>query len=965
MLKNTFARSFFLNILLPTLLTMVLFVVAIFFIIIPASKQMLLDRKREMIRELTNSAWNLLESYHEQVQRGELGLDKAQSEAKANIRALRYGDENKDYFWITDMHPRMIVHPYRPDLEGQDLSEFGDSHGKRFFVEFVEVVQADSAGFVDYFWQWKDDSTRIVPKLSFVRGFEPWGWIVGTGIYIEDVRSEISRITGRLINISLAIFAILSLLLLFIARQTFAIERKKQSAEQDLAESREKYRTLVEASTEGTLMVLDNHIIFANDIIQNMLGFSEKEFSEKEIDDFISAATWENTGQNSFKELSESHDIPEHMDAVLMGKDNTRIHVLLSISRIELYGKTGFILIAKDMRALNKVKDELGESQQRIRLLTDTINIGVFRIKIDKKSHFTQLNQAAKEIFAIENEHWQDLTLSEFFRDQEEAKSFIDDLLHEGAVKKRILQLERLDGGHSVVSISAVVIKNKDQSAEFIDGIIDDISERKKSEKMREEIITELQTSLVYLNQPVKHFAHKCLTLHMNLSVIQAAKELKKHQCGAALVVTDSEESIGIVTADDLWERTLCDEKEITRPIYEIMTAPVISISENALVFEALLQMQELSVRYLPLTDPNGKITKIISDLEILQLSQYSAGLYVQEINRAASVDELIERSKALPQMAKYLIESGFLASNITRVISSAGDAVAKKLVRFALQELGEPPVRFAFMVFGSQGREEQTLVTDQDNAIIYENTDEDVQDYFLQLATRVNTWLDKAGYAFCKGDAMAKNPRWCVDYDRWKDHFSHWINYAEPQDLIDISIFFDFRCLYGDHDLVSDLAKYVQEMAKEKSAFFNHLAKNSLLVKPPITFTGNIKGSESHPKAFDIKHAILPIVDFGRIYALKHDVSERNTLNRLNKLLDKQVLTKVSYDELVECYNYLMMMRFQHQIQGLEKNRKPDNYINPKRLTQIEQHLLKKIFSQISNFQKKMSYDFTGVAQI
>ena len=163
---------------------------------------------------------------------------------------------------------------------------------------------------------------------------------------------------------------------------------------------------------------------------------------------------------------------------------------------------------------------------------------------------------------------------------------------------------------------------------------------------------------------------------------------------------------------------------------------------------------------------------------------------------------------------------------------------------------------------------------------------------------------------------------------------------------------------------LVQDLNLYVQQIAQDKAAFFNHLAKNSLLVKPPITFTGSIKKSSGeHQQAFDIKFALMPVVDFARIYTLRHQISERNTLQRLEKLYEKNIITKSLHDEMVECYNYLMMLRFQHQVQDLEENKIPDNFINPKRLTQIEQHMLKKIFSQISGFQKKLSYDFTGIA--
>ena len=180
---------------MPVTLTLILFGMTIFLLLIPLIEEKLMDGKREMIRELTESSWSILASHAQREKDGLLTRAQAQSSAIENLRRLRYGPELKDYFWINDMQPRIIMHPYRPDLEGQDISAYADPNGKRLFVEFVKIVRADGAGFVDYEWQWKDDPGRIVPKISFVKGFEPWNWIVGTGIYVEDVRAEIASIT--------------------------------------------------------------------------------------------------------------------------------------------------------------------------------------------------------------------------------------------------------------------------------------------------------------------------------------------------------------------------------------------------------------------------------------------------------------------------------------------------------------------------------------------------------------------------------------------------------------------------------------------------------------------------------------------------------------------------------------------------------------------------------------------------
>ncbi len=181
-------------------------------------KRNIIERKKEMIRELTQAAWSELAGLHEQEQRGALPRAAAQQAAIARIQSMRYGDDGKDYFWISDTQTRMVMHPYRPELNGRSLLDYSDPAGKKLFVEFTQVVRDKGDGYVDYLWQWKDDEKRVVPKLSYVKGFAPWGWIVGTGIYLEDVRAEISQMIRRVLQISVGISVVIAALLAYISQ---------------------------------------------------------------------------------------------------------------------------------------------------------------------------------------------------------------------------------------------------------------------------------------------------------------------------------------------------------------------------------------------------------------------------------------------------------------------------------------------------------------------------------------------------------------------------------------------------------------------------------------------------------------------------------------------------------------------------------------------------------------------------
>ncbi len=275
------------RIIVPALTTILLFIISFFFLMVPYVEDMLLDRKKETIRDLTHSAMSILTEYDALAKSGSMGLEEAQREAVERLRDLRYGSANKDYFWITDMVPRMIMHPYRSELEGTDLTDFRDAAGHAVFVEFVKAVREKEEGYVEYFWQWEDDRNRIVPKLSFVRRFAPWDWEIGTGIYLEDVNAEIDALSANLVTLCAVISVFLSLLIALMVRQGLAVERHKQAAEDALRESHERYRALADGSTDGTIIVMGESCTFANNSLLAMTGYEAKEIQLLTIQELL------------------------------------------------------------------------------------------------------------------------------------------------------------------------------------------------------------------------------------------------------------------------------------------------------------------------------------------------------------------------------------------------------------------------------------------------------------------------------------------------------------------------------------------------------------------------------------------------------------------------------------------------------------------------------------------------------
>lgn len=473
-----------------------------------------------------------------------------------------------------------------------------------------------------------------------------------------------------------------------------------------------------------------------------------------------------------------------------------------------------------------------------------------------------------------------------------------------------------------------------------------------------------------FFNQPVSSICNpRLISCPEETAIRDAAVEMNSHRCSSIFVTRGEGEFVGVVTDNDLRRKVIAQGYGIEKPVAGIMTQPLKTISSQALIFEALMTMMQHNIKHLAVTDAEGKVVGLVTNRDLLTAQGQSPFFLIREIVAADSIAAIIDKHGRLPRLIQSLINSGAKAKNVTRFITTVSDAITKRIIEFALEKCGPAPVPFVFMILGSEGRKEQTLKTDQDNAIVYEDVpaerEAEVQAYFLRLAELICGWLDQAGYAFCQGDVMAKNPRWCGSLTKWKNHFSSWIHAAEPEDLLQASIFFDFRGAYGEMRLIDDLRQFLLDSLAGWSGFFRHLTENALHFKPPLGFFRNfvVASKGEHRNTFDIKSAMMPIVDFARIYALKHGLEETNTLERLHQLYLKKKLSWQEYNDLEQGYSFMMQLRFVRQIESVvEENTKPDNYINPKKLSRIEQTMLKEIFKRIEKFQSKLSVEFTGL---
>ncbi len=961
-------KRFSARFVLPTAVTFCLFITSFFLIMIPTIERSIMDRKREMIQELTNSAWNILAKLEHDEQAGLLTREEAQAQAIDQIRNLHYGQEMKDYFWINDMHPRMVIHPYRTDLNGQDLTQYTDPEGTRVFVEFVRIVRESGAGFASYKWQWKDDPGRILPKISYVKGFKPWDWIIGTGIYVDDVRVEIRRITHNTIKISLIILIVIAALLAFIIRQSFLTLKNQQLAEQSLRESEEKYRTLVESSGDGILMAIQGRFTYANQTIANLLERTPGEMIGMIVEDLFPVSI-RDTHPGLIERLNEASPAIETIEVPLLTRTETIKEVIFSISPIEIGGKDGFIAAATDITLRKRLENEIGKSEAMFRALATNVRVGIFRIAFRGSPHFIEVNPALVELLGYPSR--EELLATPFetlFVSTDECRAILSArdpaLNHE-----RTARLLKKNRDVICAAIHGTIVTDEPGHPQFLDGVMRDITIGQQQERTREQALSELQTTVFFLHSKLMDLPiEKAVIISGTPSLGEIMETMRESGTEFLAIRGDSLSSSRLVTRQDILHLSRLGLNQTEGIPPESIFKPLISIDEHATVFEAWLRLDTIDLPALLVTASDGSFKGFLSCRNLMSLQSYSPVALLKKIQGARSQDEVIQSNAMYPELIVLLIRSGARPEFITHLTTRVIDSILEKFIQCAIEELGPPPVEFAFIVFGSEGRKEQTLRTDQDNAIIFEDTDaadiQTIQSYFLELGQRVCGWLDQAGYTYCAGNNMAQNPKWCRPLSAWKKYFSEWIHQSTAEDLLNLKIFFDFRCAFGKTDIETRLRDYIDQIAPENPRFFQLLVRNVLPMTPPIGMFGQflVESVSDRGKVLDMKSAMMPIIDFARIYSIRHRIQATNTLDRLHALRDRGILTDKNYEEMAQAYRYLMQIRLRMQAETMASaTRQPDNYISPDSLTYIEQRLLKEIFAQTKHFMARMSYDFTG----
>ncbi|ASV28824.1 DUF294 nucleotidyltransferase-like domain-containing protein [Maribacter cobaltidurans] len=465
--------------------------------------------------------------------------------------------------------------------------------------------------------------------------------------------------------------------------------------------------------------------------------------------------------------------------------------------------------------------------------------------------------------------------------------------------------------------------------------------------------------------QPVR-YSKKLVTCSPRTTIQKAAEKMTKNRIGSILVC-DKELPVGIVTDKDLRNKVVTGSVPITSSVKSIMSAPVITYPQKITIAQAQMAMMKSDISHLILTKDgtaNSEPVGVVSKNDIMVSLGDNPAVIVKAIKRAEKIKQIKELRKSIMMLLHGYLEQNLPMALTSKIISELNDTCIKQVIQISLKKMkSPPPVGFAWLALGSQGRGEQLLHTDQDNALVFEDVaDEELPkttDYFLKLSQKVTKGLHKIGYEYCPAEMMASNPKWCLSLKEWKNKLSYWIINPGPNEVLMSSIFFDYSLAYGERDLLDQMSEYIFSNVKKYPIFLVHIANGALQSPSPSGFFRSflVEQDGQHKDFFDLKNrALRPLIDAARVLVLSHSVKGiSNTWERYEKLAELEPNNKELY--LACSYATKALLKFRTK-QGL-LHRDSGRYIELESLTKEEKMKLKRTFKAIKEIQEVISVRF------
>jgi CBS domain-containing protein len=497
-----------------------------------------------------------------------------------------------------------------------------------------------------------------------------------------------------------------------------------------------------------------------------------------------------------------------------------------------------------------------------------------------------------------------------------------------------------------------------------------DFVEVEDSTRLKQAVESKSDDANALTTSKVKTLLTRDVLMLPSSSSIKSVAQIMAEENISAVLINDPEMEddqgssfVGIITEHDLCVKVIASGLSVDNPVSQVMSTELISLDHNAYIFEAMLIMLRNNVHHLPILK-NKQPIGLIEVADIIRYESQNSLLFVSSIFQQQSTEDLVLLSAQLKDCFVRMVNEDANSHMVGRAMSEIGRNFKQRLLELAEEKFGPPPVPYCFLALGSMARDEQLIVTDQDNAIILDNSYQESQhnDYFAKLAEFVCDGLAACGYTYCTGNIMATNPEWRKTQSQWEDCFSDWIDDPNPQALLNASIFFDIIGVYGRVKWAEQLYAFMLRRAKKNNRFLACLARNALNRTPPLGFFKSfvMEKDGGHKNSINLKRrGTAPLADLIRVHALAIGSQAQNSFERLEDIIEAGILPKSKGEDLQHAMELISLVRLRHQALDVESNIEPDNKVEPKNMSDFERRNLKDAFLVLSNAQNFLKYRY------
>jgi CBS domain-containing protein len=455
------------------------------------------------------------------------------------------------------------------------------------------------------------------------------------------------------------------------------------------------------------------------------------------------------------------------------------------------------------------------------------------------------------------------------------------------------------------------------------------------------------------------------LTCDRRTTLREAVERMHRERVGSIFVIDERSAPIGVFTLHDLLARVAAKDFSLESPLETVMTPNPATLPVHATAYEAMLLMAGRGIGHVGIVD-GERLTGVISERDLFALQRVGLVHLTRAMTRAPDIETLAKLRGDMHELVEHMLMQGASVIQLMQIVALLNDHATRRAIALTIAAHGAPAATFTWLSFGSEGRQEQTLKTDQDNGMLFTpapgQTVDAARAELLTLAKHINAALDACGFPLCKGNVMASNPECCLTLEEWRERFAKWIEHGTPEHLLNASIYFDFRALEGDPMPVEELRRWVLHQVGRVPRFLHQLAANAMNIEPPLGLLRDfsVESSGEHANSINLKlRGATPFVDAARLLALAHGIAQTNTLERLRAAARSGAVRAAEADAWCDAYAFIQLLRMRRHQAQQRAGKEPDNYIDPSQLNDLDRRVLKEAFRQARKLQAFVALEY------